>query len=58
MMPSWLIQLRDVVWSAVIAVVLVVLAVVIALFTAISPVVPITLVLGGVVFALLAQRSA
>ena len=58
MMPSWLIQLRDVVWSAVIAVALVVIAVVVALFTAINPVVPITLVLGGIVFALLAQRSA
>jgi hypothetical protein len=58
MMPSWLIQLRDVVWSAVIAVVLVVLAVVLALFTDLNPVVPITLVLGGVAFALLAQRSA
>lgn len=58
MMPSWFIQLRDVVWSAVIAVVLVVLAVVIALFTAINSVVPITLALSGVVFALLAQRSA
>jgi hypothetical protein len=57
-MPSWLIQLRDVVWSAVIAVVLVVVAVLLALFTALNPVVPITLVLGGVVFALLAQRSA
>lgn len=57
-MPSWLIQLRDVVWSAVVAVVLVVVAVLVALFTDISPVVPITLVLGGVVFALLAQRSA
>lgn len=56
-MPSWLIQLRDVVWSAVIAVVLVVVAVIVSLFT-VSPVVPITLVLGGVVFALLAQRSA
>jgi len=58
MMPGWLIQLRDVVWSAVIAVVLVVLAVVLALFTDLNPVVPITLVLGGVAFALLAQRSA
>jgi hypothetical protein len=58
MMPSWLIQLRDVVWSAVIAVVLVVLAVVLALFADLNPVVPITLVLGGVAFALLAQRSA
>jgi hypothetical protein len=48
MMPSWLIQLRDVVWSAVIAVVLVVLAVVLALFADLNPVVPITLVLGGV----------
>ncbi len=57
-MPSWFIRLRDVVWSAVLAVALVVLAVVLALFTAVNPVVPITLVLGGVVFALLAQRSA
>jgi hypothetical protein len=57
-MPSWFIRLRDVVWSAVIAVALVVIALVVALFTAVSPVVPITLVLGGVVFALLAQRSA
>jgi hypothetical protein len=58
MMPSWFIRLRDVVWSAVIAVGLVVLALVLALFTAVNPVVPITLVLSGVVFALLAQRSA
>jgi hypothetical protein len=57
-MPSWLIQLRDVVWSAVIAVVLVVVAVLLALFSSLNPVVPITLVLGGIVFALLAQRSA
>jgi hypothetical protein len=58
MMPSWFIRLRDVVWSAVIAVALTALAIVLALFTAVSPVVPITLALSGAVFALLAQRSA
>lgn len=58
MMPSWFIRLRDVVWSAVIAVALTALAIVLALFTNLNPVVPITLVLGGVVSALLAQRSA
>jgi hypothetical protein len=58
MMPSWFIRLRDVVWSAVIAVALTALAIVLALFTAVSPVVPITLALSGSVFALLAQRSA
>jgi hypothetical protein len=58
MMPSWFIRLRDVVWSAVIAVALAVIALVVTLFTAVNPVVPITLVLSGVVFALLAQRSA
>jgi hypothetical protein len=58
MMPSWFIRLRDVVWSAVLAVALTALAIVLALFTNLNPVVPITLVLGGVVSALLAQRSA
>ena len=58
MMPSWFIRLRDVVWSAVIAVALTALAIFLALFTAVSPVVPITLALSGSVFALLAQRSA
>ena len=58
MMPSWFIRLRDVVWSAVIAVALTALAIDLALFTSVSPVVPITLALSGAVFALLAQRSA
>lgn len=58
MMPSWFIRLRDVVWSAVIAVALTALAIVLALFTAVNLVVPITLVLSGAVFALLSQRSA
>lgn len=58
MMPSWFIRLRDIVWSAVIAVALAVLAIGLALFTSVNFVVPITLALSGAVFALLAQRSA
>lgn len=54
-MPSWLIRLRDVVWTAVLSVVLLVVAIALAVFLP-GSLLPVVLGLGSVSCALLAQR--
>jgi hypothetical protein len=53
-MSSWIIRLRDLVWPAVLSVALVTASVVVSFF---APSVAIVLGLGGVSFAILAQRA-
>jgi hypothetical protein len=53
-MSSWLIRLRDLVWPAIISVILVSASVIVAFF---APSIAVVLGLGGVSFALLAQRA-
>lgn len=55
-MPSWLIRLRDVVWSAVMAVVLSAVAILVAIFIPDSSNIVLALGLSSIVSALLAQR--
>ena len=55
-MPSWLIRLRDVVWTAVFAVVFIVLSIALAVFIPGAVALPIVFALAGVSCALLAQR--
>lgn len=55
-MPSWLIKIRDIVWSSVFAVVLTVASILTAIIASDQPALAISLGLGAVVSALLAQR--
>lgn len=55
-MPGWLIKLRDVVWTSVVAVVLAVVAIVLAVASIGSPVLPVVFALTSISMALLAQR--
>ncbi len=56
-MPSWLIRLRDVVWSAVLAVVLSLVAILVAIFNSEAIALVIAFGLSAIVSALLAQRE-
>jgi hypothetical protein len=56
-MPGWLIRLRDIVWPAVLSVVLLALAVILAIVDPAAATLPIVLVVGAVALALLAQRA-
>lgn len=55
-MPSWLIKIRDIVWSSVFAVVLSIAAVLIAIINPDAVALSIALGLGAITSALLAQR--
>jgi hypothetical protein len=55
-MPSWLIKIRDIIWSSVFAVVLSLAAVLIAIIIPDALSLSISLGLGAVTSALLAQR--
>ena len=55
-MPSWLIKIRDIVWSSVFAVVLSIAAVVVAIIAPDAVALVLSLGLGAVTSALLAQR--
>lgn len=55
-MPSWLIKIRDIVWSSVFAVVLAVAAVLTAIIAPDAVALVIALASGSVTSALLAQR--
>ena len=56
-MPSWMIRLREVLWSAVIAVVLCASAVLVAIFNPSAVALVVALGLSAIVLALLAQRE-
>jgi hypothetical protein len=56
-MPGWLIRLRDIVWPAVLSVVLVVVAVFLAIVDPAAATLPIVLAVSAVALALLAQRA-
>jgi hypothetical protein len=56
-MPMWLIQLRDIVWPAVGAVVLAVIGIVCAIAAPSALALPVAFGLGSVSLALLAQRA-
>jgi hypothetical protein len=55
-MPSWLIRIRDIIWSSVFAVVLVAASILVALVFPEAVSLSIALGLGAVTAALLAQR--
>jgi hypothetical protein len=55
-MPSWLIRIRDIIWSSVFAVVLSALAIIVAFIAPDALSLSISLGLGAVTSALLAQR--
>ena len=55
-MPSWLIRIRDIVWSSVFAVVLTAASIIVAVVAPEAVSLAISLGLGAVVSALLAQR--
>ena len=56
-MPSWLIRLRDIVWPAVLAVVLAVLAILIAIIFPQALAAVLALGISSITMALLAQRA-
>lgn len=55
-MPSWLVRIRDIVWTAVLSVVCVLLSVVVAIFIPGLPALAVALGLAGISLALLATR--
>lgn len=55
-MSSWMITLRDLVWPAIAAVILLIAAIVLALLVPTLMGLAVVLALGSVTFALLAQR--
>lgn len=56
-MPSWLIRLRDVIWSAVLSVVLSASAVLVAIFNPSAVALTIALGSASIVMALLSQKE-
>jgi uncharacterized membrane protein len=55
-MPSWLVRLRDVVWTAVLSVILLVAGLVVAIFVPDYPALAIVLGIGSVSLSLLSTR--